>query len=201
MESKCYFALKKFRVKKLNDKESLYIPTHFKTPSLFKKKQKLSPFLKDSKNPYLYFTHASHLKNYCILGLGGNKGNVLETFYKLFFRIQKKNAIIHKSIFYKNPPFGYTQQDDFYNAILWLKTQKSLAEFFAYTAYLERIFGRARKRDFKNAPRTLDIDIVGFKNKKIVLKHLQIPHKEWIKRESVKIPLLWGENETSNLQG
>ena len=199
MESKSYFALKKFKIKKINDKESLYIPTHYTLSKLFVKKRKLAHFLKDSKNPYYYFRYFSKLKNYCILGLGGNKGNVLETFYKLFLRIQKKNVIIHQSIFYKNPPFGYTQQSDFYNAILWLKTKKSLADFFSYTAYLERNFGRKRKRDFKNAPRSLDIDIIGFKNKRIALRHLQIPHKDWMRRKSVKIPLLWGDYETSNL--
>jgi 2-amino-4-hydroxy-6-hydroxymethyldihydropteridine diphosphokinase len=46
-----------------------------------------------------------------------------------------------------------------------------------------------RTRSFKDAPRTLDIDIIFFANKKINTKQLTIPHKNWSQRESVVIPL------------
>ena len=46
-----------------------------------------------------------------------------------------------------------------------------------------------RKRSFQDAPRTLDIDIIFFENKKINTKNLIIPHKNWANRESVIIPL------------
>ena len=52
---------------------------------------------------------------------------------------------------------------------------------------LETRFGR--KRSFQDAPRTLDIDIIFFDNKKIHTKKLIIPHKDWANRESVIIPL------------
>jgi 2-amino-4-hydroxy-6-hydroxymethyldihydropteridine diphosphokinase len=53
---------------------------------------------------------------------------------------------------------------------------------------LEKIF--RRKRSFKNAPRTLDIDIIFFNNIKIANKKLIVPHKAWTKRESVIIPMI-----------
>ena len=46
-----------------------------------------------------------------------------------------------------------------------------------------------RKRSFQDAPRTLDIDIIFFDDKKINTKNLIIPHKNWANRESVIIPL------------
>jgi 2-amino-4-hydroxy-6-hydroxymethyldihydropteridine diphosphokinase len=46
-----------------------------------------------------------------------------------------------------------------------------------------------RKRSFQDAPRTLDIDIIFFDNKKINTQNLIIPHKNWASRESVIIPL------------
>ncbi len=141
-------------------------------------------------NPYYAFKAYKKLKNYAILGIGANCGECLVTFHKLFKRLKNKNVIISISSILKNPAFGYTAQADFYNAILWIKTKLGYVEFWSLCAYLERIFGRKRKRPFKNAPRTLDIDIIGFKNQCLKLKHLQIPHIAWFERPSVRIPLL-----------
>lgn len=190
-----YFSLYAYKMTLLKERHWLFekkpLRKNPKIAKLFMPKNRLSKFIATLANPYDSFLCASKLKNYCILGLGGNQGNVLVTFWQLFKRIQnKKNVIIHQSLFYKNPAFGYKAQADFYNAIVWVKTQQGYGNFFSYMMYLERLFGRERKRIFKNAPRSLDIDILGFKNKKITLKHLQIPHKEWANRESVKIPLL-----------
>lgn len=126
---------------------------------------------------------------YVIIGIGGNTKNVIKNFYKLIHRLKYKNDIISYSPFLKNPAFGYEKQEDFYNGVIVLKTNKCYVDFFSFCMYLERIFGRSRKRPFKNAPRTLDIDILGFKNIFVNLSHLHIPHKEWFKRESVLIPL------------
>jgi 2-amino-4-hydroxy-6-hydroxymethyldihydropteridine diphosphokinase len=46
-----------------------------------------------------------------------------------------------------------------------------------------------RKRSFKDAPRTLDIDIIFFNTLSIDTKTLTIPHKGYKQRESVLIPL------------
>lgn len=69
-----------------------------------------------------------------------------------------------------------------------------LMEFYGFVFYMERIFGRLRKREFKNAPRTLDIDILFFNDTFIRSKKLNIPHLHWSKRDSVLIPLLYQVN-------
>ena len=53
--------------------------------------------------------------------------------------------------------------------------------------HVEKVFGR--KRSFKNAPRTLDLDIIFFDNQTIKQKDLIIPHPKWEERLSVKVPL------------
>jgi 2-amino-4-hydroxy-6-hydroxymethyldihydropteridine diphosphokinase len=88
----------------------------------------------------------------------------------------------------KNPPFGYTDQDDFFNSIIVLKTSLEPMAFLAYLMRVEKKFGR--KRSFANAPRTLDLDIIFFDNRVVNLEKLNIPHLEWFKRESVLIPLM-----------
>ncbi|WP_104722055.1 2-amino-4-hydroxy-6-hydroxymethyldihydropteridine diphosphokinase [Helicobacter mesocricetorum] len=191
LTKKSYYATKTYNIIEYKPNFSYIIPTLFKPKYLFKIRKKFSKFLIQTSNPYHLFTRQSFksLRSYAILGIGGNKGNVLETFWRLFNKLKNRNTIICHSPFLKNPAFGYTQQANFYNGIIWIKTNLCPIDFFSYCMYLERIFKRERKRAFKNAPRTLDIDILGFKNKKITLHQLRIPHKEWSKRESVLIPL------------
>ncbi len=86
-----------------------------------------------------------------------------------------------------NPPFGFLDQNDFLNGIIAIKTNLAPNDFLKNMQRLEKRFGR--KRSFQDAPRTLDIDIIFFDNKKINTEDLIIPHKDWANRESVIIPL------------
>ncbi|TLD89143.1 2-amino-4-hydroxy-6-hydroxymethyldihydropteridine diphosphokinase [Helicobacter sp. MIT 05-5294] len=192
-----YFGIKTYKKTKINADSTLFthavppLATQLCKPKHFAPSSRIQRFCAvRSPNPYREFKAYQKLKNYVILGIGANCGECLVTFWKLVFRLKTKNAIISFSSIFKNPAFGYTAQADFYNAILWVETKLGYVEFWSLCAYLERIFGRNRKRPFKNAPRSLDIDIIGFKNKTLRLEHLQIPHISWSFRESVKIPLL-----------
>ena len=126
------------------------------------------------------------------LGIGGNLKSPIHTFNKLFFWLKNHSKIFHISTspIYKNPPFGYEDQPHFYNATIKLYTSLCIHEVFSLVFYLERRFGRARKRDFKNAPRTLDIDILFFDDLYIHFTHLKVPHPYFKTRESVIIPLM-----------
>ena len=136
------------------------------------------------------------LPNTTIIALGANLKNPIRTFIALFHKL-KRNARIHilqTSPIYKNPPFGYTNQPFFYNATMILATSMRLMEFYAFIFYMERIFGRGRIRAFKNAPRTLDIDIIFFNDIFLRSAKLNIPHPQWQNRASVLIPLYYGAN-------
>jgi len=123
------------------------------------------------------------------LGIGGNIGDVRRRFEHLFFYLKREKNIelLRTSLILKNPPFGYTEQDDFFNSIIVLKTAMQPREFLRYIHRVEKKFGR--RRSFANAPRTLDLDIIFFDNRQIKTDELTIPHAEWFKRESVVIPL------------
>lgn len=144
--------------------------------------------------PYFPITQRSKqaYQNLITLGIGGNIGDCLQTFKNLFlwFNRHKKFHIIASSPIYKNPAFGYNNQNDFYNATITLQTSLCLREIFSTIFYLERKFKRSRIRIFKNAPRTLDIDILFFNQLKLNYPHLKIPHPYWKQRESVIIPLM-----------
>ena len=128
-------------------------------------------------------------QEYITLGIGGNVGNTKRIFQKLISHLKsnKKINLISISPILQNPPFGYINQDDFYNCIIIIKSSLSVNELFKLTSRLENRFGRIRT--FQDAPRTLDIDIIFFKQKKINTKKLTIPHKDWHNRDSVTIPL------------
>jgi len=123
------------------------------------------------------------------LGIGGNIGDVRRRFEHLFFLLKRERRVevIKTSLILKNPPFGYREQEDFFNSIIILKTAMQPKEFLNYTQRVEKKFGR--KRSFANAPRTLDLDILFFDNRVIQTKQLTIPHPFWSQRESVIIPL------------
>ena len=128
-------------------------------------------------------------KNIVLIGIGCNVGDCIRRFKKVFRYINSNSNIdvIQTSIIYKNPPFGYLAQNDFYNSILVLKTNYSAYRLLKYLLRVEKRFGR--KRSFKNAPRTLDLDIIIFNNEKIDKKDLIIPHPFFKERDSVLIPL------------
>jgi len=130
-------------------------------------------------------------KNVTLVGIGCNVGNCIRRFKEVFRYINSNPNIdiIQTSIIYKNPPFGYLAQNDFYNSILILKTNYSAYRLLKYLLRVEKRFGR--KRSFKNAPRTLDLDIIIFNNEKINKKDLIIPHPFFKERDSVLIPLLY----------
>lgn len=140
--------------------------------------------------PFTAKTSSTH-RNKILLGIGGNLGDCIKRFNHLFEQIQRDSrfSILSTSPIYRNPPFGYKEQNDFYNATIELSTNLSLIQLFSMVFYWERRWGRARKREFKNAPRTLDIDILWFNQAKIKRPYLTIPHPYWQERESVLVPL------------
>ncbi len=123
------------------------------------------------------------------LGIGGNIGDVKRRFKKLFLYLNShpKTRILQTSPILKNPPFGYLNQPYFYNAVIILQTSLSPREFLKFALHTEKFF--ARKREFKNSPRTLDMDIIFFDKIEINKKDLKIPHPKYKERDSVMIPL------------
>ena len=130
-----------------------------------------------------------------VLGIGANIGTqdkILARFWHLlcFFASHSRIFGISTSPIYHNPPFGYASQAHFYNALITLSTSLSLLQIYALVFYAERKFGRVRKREFKNAPRTIDIDIIFYSDCIFRAKYLTLPHPSYHNRASVLIPML-----------
>jgi 2-amino-4-hydroxy-6-hydroxymethyldihydropteridine diphosphokinase len=135
------------------------------------------------------FNFTSTKKYTVTIGIGGNIGNTKKLFDKLILSLNQDSrfTLLITSPLLRNPPFGFLEQNDFLNGIIALKTNLCPKSFLKAMQRYENKFGR--KRSFQDAPRTLDIDIIFFDNKKIDTQNLIIPHKNWANRESVIIPL------------
>ncbi|XOB62896.1 2-amino-4-hydroxy-6-hydroxymethyldihydropteridine diphosphokinase [Campylobacterota bacterium DY0563] len=150
-----------------------------------------------NKNLTLFYTpnfpkkisSSSNKRYYVTIGIGGNIGNTKNIFDKLFLYLKNDTRfdVLMTSPLLRNPPFGYLEQNHFLNGIIILKTNLAPNDFLKNMLRLEKRLGR--KRSFQDAPRTLDIDIIFFDNKKMCTEKLIIPHKDWANRESVIIPL------------
>lgn len=157
--------------------------------------------IKLTKNLTLFFintypfcnTKIDNKKYTVTLSLGGNMGDNIKRFVELFKYIKNDTrfTITKSSPILRNPPFGYLEQDYFYNCILEVKTNLPPLYLLKITQRYEKKF--KRRRLFKDAPRTLDIDIIFIQkyNQKIEVSNrdLVVPHKNWQNRESVTIPL------------
>lgn len=131
----------------------------------------------------------SSLRHTASIGIGGNVGDVKRRFQHLWFHLErsKKVRIEQSGVILKNPPFGYLEQDDFYNSVLKVRTSLNPRTLLRFLWRVENRFGR--RRSFPNAPRTLDLDILFFDDRSIHTPELTIPHSGWKDRLSVKIPL------------
>ena len=124
-----------------------------------------------------------------LLGVGGNIGDVIRRFDHLLYYLKRSTLVrvLETAPILKNPPFGYMDQEDFYNSLIRIETFLSPKALLRYVLRVEKTFGR--KRLFKDGPRTQDIDIIFYENRTIETKELTLPHPGWRERESVLIPL------------
>ena len=128
-------------------------------------------------------------KNSVILGLGGNIDDVKKRFNGLYFKLSRDSRfhIVENSALLINEAFGFKEQADFTNAVMLVQTSLAARQILKITANLEKRFGRVRS--FKNAPRTLDIDILYFSGRSRNDARLTLPHPGAQSRASVILPL------------
>ena len=91
------------------------------------------------------------------------------------------------SSLYVTAPVGYDDQPDFVNAVCSVRTSLDGVSLLAVLNRIEADFGR--KRTFRNAPRTLDLDIIDFDGISSDDPHLTLPHPRAHERSFVMKPL------------
>lgn len=140
----------------------------------------LFPKVRNGVRPFRY---------HVVLGIGGNIGDTIRRMERVWIYLSRLPFCepLQSGTILKNPPFGYTEQADFYNSVIEIATSLEPMVLLQKIWGIEKRFGR--KRSFPNAPRTMDIDIIFFGNRTLRKKRLTIPHPGWKERPSVIIPL------------
>lgn len=127
--------------------------------------------------------------NRLILGLGGNKGNVLDTFQKVELLINNEiGTILKSSSNYQTAAWGNTNQPDFLNKVIEVETKLTVQDCLRSVLDIEKQLGRVRT-EHKWTERTIDIDILFYNNKVINEENLSVPHPYLHERKFVLIPL------------
>lgn len=96
-------------------------------------------------------------------------------------------AVERVSNYYETPPYGMTEQADFLNACLRLRTLLTPRELLEELHRIERDAGRERTVHW--GPRTLDLDLIFYDDLVLEDSDLCIPHVEMHKRKFVLEPL------------
>jgi 2-amino-4-hydroxy-6-hydroxymethyldihydropteridine diphosphokinase len=96
--------------------------------------------------------------------------------------------VVRCSSLYRSAPVGYLDQPDFVNAVAQLQTSLSPRALLDALLALELRCGRTR--EFINAPRTLDLDVLLYDDVRLHEHGLTIPHPQMHLRAFVLQPLL-----------
>lgn len=92
------------------------------------------------------------------------------------------------SSLYRSAPVGYLDQPDFVNAVAEVETDLAPHALLDALLALEQTFGRTR--EFRNAPRTLDLDVLLYDDLQLQEPGLTVPHPQMHLRAFVLQPLL-----------
>lgn len=123
-----------------------------------------------------------------VLSLGGNVGDVAAAFARAISALHVGGALIEAvSSVWRTPPWGKTDQPDFLNMVVAGVTELSPRDLLALVLAVER--GEGRERIERWGPRTLDIDIILFGDRRVDEPDLHVPHPRVAERAFVLLPL------------
>lgn len=122
------------------------------------------------------------------LGVGSNRDNRLWYIFQAirYFRQTPLMEILEISSIFETESYGATNQRDFLNAVIKVRTSFTPGRLLQCIKFIEKKVGRI-ERGFWGS-REIDVDILVYGNKVIQLPWLQIPHLELHKRRFVLIP-------------
>jgi 2-amino-4-hydroxy-6-hydroxymethyldihydropteridine diphosphokinase len=95
-----------------------------------------------------------------------------------------------RSSLYRSAALGDSAQDDYINAVARLDTELEPLALLLELQAIEYAYYRRRDAEQRWAPRTLDLDIILFGNRRMNDSHLVIPHPEFTRRRFVLQPML-----------
>jgi 2-amino-4-hydroxy-6-hydroxymethyldihydropteridine diphosphokinase len=122
------------------------------------------------------------------IGLGANLGDAHGTLQAALTALAAlPNTVLRRSSpVYRSVPLD-ASGPDFFNAVAWLDTQLAPQALLAELQRIEQAHGR--ERPYRNAPRTLDLDLLLYGQQRIDSATLTVPHPRLHERAFVVRPL------------
>jgi 2-amino-4-hydroxy-6-hydroxymethyldihydropteridine diphosphokinase len=125
------------------------------------------------------------------VGLGSNLEHPRRQLARALAELEHlpRSRLVTASHNYLSAPLGCREpQADYVNAVAALRTALSPRALLARLGAIERHHGRQR-RGQRNAPRTLDLDLLLFGRRRLARPALTIPHPRMHERAFVLVPL------------
>jgi 2-amino-4-hydroxy-6-hydroxymethyldihydropteridine diphosphokinase len=122
------------------------------------------------------------------VGIGANLGDPQGTVREAIAWLGQLpgTRLVAASRLYRSAPVD-AGGPDFINAVAQLETELSAPELLSQLQQLEQAAGR--ERPYRNAPRTLDLDLLLFGNAQVASPALTVPHPRLRERAFVLLPL------------
>ncbi len=134
--------------------------------------------------------HSDH-QQICFLGLGSNQGEKARNLQQAIKHISQlpNTTFIESAPWYISKPWGVTEQDEFLNTVIKIKTKlKPLALLKAIKKIEYSVMNRQVNKRWHS--RNIDIDILLYAQQSINRPQLTIPHQHLTTRCFVVRPLL-----------
>ena len=122
------------------------------------------------------------------IGLGANLGDPRQTLQEAVTRLAALTGceLIRQSALYSTAPID-SSGPDYVNAVVELQTTLTAPALLTQLQVLEANAGR--ERPYRNAPRTLDLDVLLYGEASIDSPNLIVPHPRMALRAFVLVPL------------
>ncbi|WP_034295385.1 2-amino-4-hydroxy-6-hydroxymethyldihydropteridine diphosphokinase [Herbaspirillum sp. RV1423] len=123
------------------------------------------------------------------IGIGGNLGDARAAVEDALLRLARlpHTTLRARSQLYRSAPID-AGGDDYVNAVAQIATSLAPHDLLAALQAIELAHGR--ERPYRNAPRTLDLDILLYGDQRIADDRLTVPHPRMAQRAFVLIPLM-----------
>lgn len=123
------------------------------------------------------------------IGIGANLGDASANVDDALARLAAlpDSRLLASSSKYRTAPID-SSGDDYINAVACIDTPLEAPALLAALHAIELAHGR--ERPYRNAPRTLDLDILLYGDQVIDLPSLHVPHPRMLERAFVLVPLL-----------
>lgn len=123
------------------------------------------------------------------IGLGANLGDATSALRQAARQLTQTAGILSLKLspFYRTAPIQ-SSGPDYVNAVAALTTNLEPHHLLDVLQRIEQLHGR--ERPYRNAPRTLDLDLLLYDDKRIDTPRLTVPHPRMHQRAFVLRPLL-----------